>query len=198
MMRALADRAVLLGERGGRLGPTRDVLQERREGRVREQRPDRGREGGHGRRADAGLTHGHRVPGDEFCNIAVAALASAGDVTKASTDLVTAMTGNDINALHTASQQILDNGTQATHFYTLGATVADDQATKDAFTGLSQFVAQYSVPMGQAGVSAATVPDFTTAIRTLFSDPSLTPLLQNVAGWTQATSAFTKQHCAIS
>ena len=149
--------------------------------------------------AAAGATGAPSIQGgDEFCNIAVAALASAGDVTKASTDLVTAMTGNDINALHTASQQILDNSTQATHFYTLGATVADDQATKDAFTGLSQFVARYSVPMGQAGVSAATVPAFTTAIRTLFSDPSLTPLLQNVPGWTQATSAFTKQHCAIS
>jgi len=135
--------------------------------------------------------------GDEFCNIAVAALASAGDVTKASTDLVTAMTGNDINALHTASQQILDNSTQATHFYTLGAAAANDQATKDAFTGLSQFVAQYSVPMGQAGVSAATVPAFTASITTLFSDPALKPLLQNAAGWAQTTSTFTKQHCAI-
>ena len=149
--------------------------------------------------AAAGATGAPSIQGgDEFCNIAVAALASAGDVTKASTDLVTAMTGNDINALHVASQAVLDNSTQTLHFYSLGADAASDQATKDAFNGLTQFVEQYSVPMGQAGVNAATVPAFSTSIRTLFSDPSLAPLLQNAAGWAQATSAFTKQHCAIN
>jgi hypothetical protein len=136
--------------------------------------------------------------GDEFCNIAVAALASAGDVTKASNDLTKAMTGNDVNALHAASQAILDNSAQATHFYSLGASAASDQATKDAFNGLSQFVAQYSVPMGQAGVNAASVPAFVSSITRLFSDPTLKPLLTNAATWAQATSTFTKQHCAIT
>lgn len=136
--------------------------------------------------------------GDKFCDIAVASLAAEGEVNKASEDLTAAMTSNDVNALHAASQAILDNAGAATTFYSLGAAAADDQATKDAFNGLGQFVAEYSIPMGQAGVDAASVPDFTSSITTLFANPDLQPLLANAAGWARATSDFTKQHCAIT
>jgi hypothetical protein len=136
--------------------------------------------------------------GDDFCDMAVRALAAEGAVNKASEDLSAAMTSGDLDALHAASQAILDNAAEATTFYALGADVADDQATKAAFDGLGQFVADYSIPMGQAGVDAASVPDYTSSITTLFADPALQPLLGSAAGWAQTTSDFAKAHCAIT
>ena len=138
------------------------------------------------------------VGGDDFCDIAVESLAAEGEVNKASEDLTAAMTSGDIDALHAASQAVLDNSVLATRFYSLGAAAADDQPTKDAFNGLADFVAEYSVAMGQAGVDAATVPEFTASITTLFTNPELQPLLQSAGGWATTTHDFTVAECGIS
>jgi hypothetical protein len=108
------------------------------------------------------------------------------------------MTSGDLDALHVASQAVLDNAVLATRFYSLGADAADDQATKDAFNGLADFVANYSIPMGQAGVDAASVPEYTSEITTLFTNPELLPLLENTTGWATTTHDFTVEYCGIS
>ena len=136
--------------------------------------------------------------GDEFCDIAVESLAAEGAVNKASDDLQAAMTSGDIDALHAASQAVLDNSVVATRFYTLGEAAADDQETKDAFNGLARFVAEYSVAMGQAGLDAETVPEFMSSITTLFTNPELQPLLQSTTGWATTTHDFTVEECGIS
>jgi hypothetical protein len=136
--------------------------------------------------------------GSEFCDIAEESLAAEGAVNQASDDLQAAMTSGDIDALHAASQAVLDNSVLATRFYTLGEAAADDQATKDAFSGLAQFVEEYSVAMGQAGVDAETVPEFTAAITTLFTNPELQPLLQSTTGWATTTHDFTVAECGIA
>jgi hypothetical protein len=138
------------------------------------------------------------VGGDEFCDIAVESLAAEGKVNKAAEDLSAAATSGDIDALHAASQAVLDNAVLATRFYSLGADAADDQPTKDAFNGLGDFVANYSIPMGQAGVDAASVPEYTSSITTLFTNPELLPLLQSVSGWATTTHDFTVEYCGIS
>lgn len=136
--------------------------------------------------------------GDEFCDIAVESLAAEDEVNKASEDLQAAMNSGDIDALHAASQAVLDNAVLATRFYTLGAAAADDPATKDAFNGLSRFVAEYSVVMGQAGVDAETVPEFMSSMTTLFTNPELLPLLQSTTGWATTTHDFAVEECGIS
>jgi hypothetical protein len=135
--------------------------------------------------------------GDDFCDAAASSLASAEGVTEASDDLSAAMTSGDIDALHAAGQAVLDNSAEASAFYALGAEEADDPAVKAAFTGLSEFVANYSVPLGEAGVASETSAEFLTAITVLFANPELQPLLEGAPGWATNAHDFTVERCGL-
>ncbi len=134
---------------------------------------------------------------DDFCAMAVDAIAAADDLAAGTNELNTAMSTNDVEALHSAGHAILDHSDQATAFYAVGATVADDQATKDAFDGMTTFVADYSVRMGQAAVDATSVPAFMTAVTSIIADPATTPLLTSTGEWATTVKDFATQHCSL-
>ena len=93
--------------------------------------------------------------------------------------------------------KIVDNGNDAVVFYDLGATVADDPEVQEAFTGLSGFVTNFSIPMGEAAASATDYQDFIGEITTLFADPALQPLLTNASPWATTTHDFIVERCGI-
>jgi hypothetical protein len=142
--------------------------------------------------------------GDEFCDIAVESLAAEGEVNAAADQLTAALSdaelqaSGDVGPLHDAGQQVVDNAALGVKFYDLGASAATDPAVKDAFTGLSSFVTNYSIPMGQLGVDATTYPEFLASLTQLFTDPELQPLLQSVSGWAATAHDFTVERCGIA
>ncbi len=153
--------------------------------------------------ATAGATEGATtaptiVASDDFCANAIAAVAAADDFSAAMNDLNTAMSSNDINALHTAGQALMDHSDQATAFYAAGAAAADDQATKDAFNGMVSFVSDYATLMGQAAVDAASVPAFMGAVATIIADPATVPLMSNAGDWATTIKDFTTAHCSLT
>lgn len=135
---------------------------------------------------------------DDFCATAVDSIAAADDIAAATNDLNTAMSTNDVDALHTAGQAILDHNDQAMAFYAAGASVADDQATKDAFLGMIDFVTDYSTKMGQAAVDAPSVPEFMAAVATIVTDPATTPLLTQAGDWATTVKDYTVAHCSLT
>lgn len=142
--------------------------------------------------------------GDPFCDLAVQSLAAAEGVTQASDDLNAIMSdpeffsgGGDIDGLHTAGEKIIANGQDSIELYDLGATVADDPEVQAAFTGMSDFIEMYSIPLGQAASSASSGQEFFGTIQSLFTNPEMQTLLQSTPGWATTTHDFIVERCGI-
>ena len=108
------------------------------------------------------------------------------------------MSSNDVTALHTAGQAVLDHNDQAVAFYAAGVQIADDQATKDAFQGMSDFVTEYSSKVGQAAVDAPSVPEYMGAVAAIITDPATTPLLSQAGDWATTVKDYTVAHCSLT
>ncbi len=146
----------------------------------------------------AGTTAGTPQGSDDFCAMAIDAVAAADELSAGMKDLDTAMSSNDIDALHKAGRAIVDYSPQATAFYKAGANAAEDQATKDAFNGMTDFVSKYSVLMGQAAVDATSVSSFMVAVATILNDPDTVPLLTQAADWANTVKDFSTTHCSLT
>ena len=138
----------------------------------------------------------------DFCGESVAALAASATMSSATDELSNAMSdpaaisGNDLSALRTAGQAILDSSTASGAYFAHGALIADDQATKDAFTGLSSFVTGYEIPLAHAGPDSQSYGEFVTRVLAVINDSSLTTLADSAAGWTATARAFTATKCS--
>lgn len=106
-----------------------------------------------------------------------------------------AISGTDLSALRTAGQAILDNSTVSAAYFAEGMRIADDQATKDAFSGLSDFVAKYEVPLGHAGLDSASYGEFVTRVLAVVGDSTLSALADKSTAWGTTIQTFTTAKC---
>ena len=140
----------------------------------------------------------------DFCGMSVAALAAFANMSAANDDLNSAMSdpaaisGTDLSALRTAGQAILDSSTPSAPFFAEGTKVAGDQATKDAFTGLSKYVSAYETPLAHAGLDSQSYGEFVTRVLAVINDTSLTALADNAAAWTETARAFAAAKCGAA
>jgi len=143
------------------------------------------------------------IAGD-FCDLSVAGLAALATMSAATDDLDSAMSdpaaigGTDLSALRTAGQAIVDNSAPSATFLAEGSRVAGDQATKDAFTGLSRYVSAYENPLAHAGLDSQSYGEFVTRVLAVINDSSLTALADGAAAWTETTRAFAAAKCGAA
>jgi hypothetical protein len=140
----------------------------------------------------------------DFCSQAVASIAASKETTTATDKLDSAIsdpksfTSGDMTSIHELSQKILDSAKVASAFYASGAANATDPDAKAAFKGLSDFTAQYSVPLAQAGLDAKSMSDYVTSMTSMVANPELTPLLEKVPEWAVVISNYTQKECNIT
>ncbi len=140
----------------------------------------------------------------DFCSQAIDSIAASNNMTDATDGLNTTLSdptifaSGDMTPIHELSQAILDSANVAAGFYAAGAANADDPDVRAAFNGLSTFVDQYSLPVAQAGLDAASMTEYATSVSTMLGDPDIQALLPKAAGWAATVSTYTQQECNIT
>ncbi len=140
----------------------------------------------------------------DFCSQAIDSIAASNNMTDATDGLNTTLSdpaifaSGDMAPIHELSQAIMDSATVSAGFYAAGAEHATDPEAKAAFSGLSNFVDQYSLPVAQAGLDATSMAEYATSVTTMLADPDIQALLPQAAGWAATVANYTKQECNMT
>jgi len=140
----------------------------------------------------------------DFCSQAIDSIAASNNMTDATDGLNTTLSdptifaSGDMTPIHELSQAIMDSATVSAGFYAAGAEHATDPEAKAAFSGLSTFVDQYSLPVAQAGLDATSMAEYATSVTTMLADPDIQALLPQAADWAATVADYTKQECNIT
>lgn len=142
--------------------------------------------------------------GDAFCDLALLSIEPAREAEVVADNLTALfedpafLTSTDAGPLNELGEELLAYSESAAAFYTQAIPLVDDPAVAEALAGMADFVAQYTLALGEAAVSAGSPLEFFTEIGTTFSDPAVLAVAETAPVYAETIATYAETTCGIT